>query len=360
VQDQGREIPPITVGIIGGGYGISTLLPAISSISGFNVISIATSSIPNRIYGHGNILSKKIAQSSASKIVKDPHVDLVVIACPPSSHEKYAVAALENGKSVFCEKPGGLNVEATRRISATIAASGKHATIGYQFRFNPLIKWLSKIVSEGSLGKIQRVDIQWETSGATKTPVTSWRNDPVKGGGVLRDFASHIFDYMSVIDPLNFGFQNHNAPSASHNVRSNILQKDIQEIDFNAQFGSAMLNCKVSRKIIDPLGHRINIQGENGAAEVLHKTPFRVTDMSARLWSGINVKERDFTKELNLGRILENQEKYNLDLTQLVVRNFFVEFGLLLRGGTAPNLPNFRQGISNQLCIEEFERALFS
>ena len=360
MQDQGQDIPPVTVGIIGGGYGISTLLPAISSISGFNVTSIARSSDPNRIYHPENTVSKRIALSSASEIIEDPHVDLVVIACPPSSHEKYAVAALENGKSVFCEKPGGLNVEATRRISATIAATGRHATIGYQFRFNPLINWLSKIVSEGSLGKIQQVDIQWETSGATKTPVTSWRNDPVKGGGVLRDFTSHIFDYMSVVDPLNFDFQNQKATSRSHKVRSNVLQTDIQEIDFNAQFGSVSLNCKVSRKITNPLGHKITIRGENGAAEVLHKTPFGVADMSARLWSGMNVKENDCTQELNLDGIVEDLENYNLDVRQLAVRKLFVEFELLLRGGPAPNLPNFRQGVSNQLCIEEVEKALFS
>jgi predicted dehydrogenase len=223
-----------------------------------------------------------------------------------------------------------------------------------------LINWLTKVVSEGSLGKIQQVDIQWETSGATKTPVTSWRNDPAKGGGVLRDFTSHIFDYMSVVDPLNFDFQNLNATSTSHKVRSNVIQTDIQEIDFNAQFASVLLNCKVSRKITNPLGHKIIIRGESGVAEVLHKTPFGVADMSARLWSGMNVKENDCTQELNLDGIVEDLEKYDLDLRQLAVRNLFVEFGLLLRGGPAPNVPNFRQGISNQLCIEEVEKALFS
>jgi predicted dehydrogenase len=360
VRDQGQDIPPVTVGIIGGGYGISTLLPALSSISELDVTSIARSGNSNRIYDRRDIVNSRIVLSSAAEIIENPHVDLVVIACPPSSQEKYAVAALENGKSIFCEKPGGLNVEATRRISATIAATGRHATIGYQFRFNPLIKWLSKIVSEGSLGKIQKVDIQWETSGATKTPVTSWRNDPDKGGGVLRDFTSHIFDYMSVVDPLNFDFHNQNATATSHKVRSNILQTDIQEIDFNAQFGSVLFNCKVSRKITNPLGHKIIIRGENGVAQVLHKTPFGVADMSARFWSGMNVKEDDCTQELNLGGIAEELERYNLDLRQLAVRNLFVEFARLLRGGTVFNLPNFGQGVLNQLYIEEVEKALFS
>ena len=360
MRSEGQEIPPIMVGIIGGGYGISTLLPAITSINEFSVISIASSRNSSSISDRKDLEDKRIALSSASEIIEDPLVDLVVIACPPSSQEKFAVAALEHGKSIFCEKPAGIDLEATRRINATIGATDGNATIGYQFRYDPLIKWLSRKVSEGSLGKIQKVDIQWETSGAAKTPTVSWRNDPGKGGGVLRDFASHIFDYMSVVDPLNFNFKNKNANVLNHEIRSNVLEVDIQEIDFNGLFGSVQFNCRVSRKIAKPLGHKITIQGEKGVAQVIHRTPFGLTDMSARFWEGFSVEGRDCTHELNLREIAGDLEKYNLDLRQLAVRNLFVDYALLLRGGIAPNLPSFVQGISNQQQIEEVEKALFS
>ena len=359
MSSDGSGMPPIVVGIIGGGYGISTLLPALSSLNEFNVISIARSGSSSRIHDRGDLENKKIVFSSPAEIIEDPLVDLVVIASPPSSQEKYAIAALENGKSIFCEKPGGLNVEATRRISAAIDATGGNATIGYQFRYDPLIKWLRTKVAEGSLGKIQKVEVQWETSGAAKTPTTSWRNDPDKGGGVLRDFASHIFDYMSVVDPINFNSYNKNAIATNHWIKSNISQSDIQEINFSALFGSVQFNCKVSRKVTNPMGHKISIQGENGAAQVIHKTPFGLTDMSARLSAGLAVKEEDCTQELNLSGIGEDLERYKLDLRQLAVRNLFTEFAFLLRGGTESNLPNFTQGISNQLHIEEAEKALF-
>ena len=358
---EGQEIPPIKVGIIGGGYGISTLLPAISSISEFDVTSIARSGHASRTYDGGDLENSKIVFLSAAEIIEDPHVDLVVIACPPSAQEKYAIAALENRKSIFCEKPGGLNVEATRRISAKIAATGGRAIIGYQFRYEPLIKWLSKIVSEGGLGKIQKIDISWETSGAANTPVNSWRNNPEMGGGVLRDFTSHIFDYMGIIDPFNFGLYSEDKRTyTNHNVKRNISQIDFQEIDFSAQFGSAQFRCKVSRKITDPLGHKITIQGENGVAEAIHRSPFGLTDMSARFWLDSNVEVEDRTYELSLAAIAEDLEKYKLDLRQLAARNLFVEFALLLRGGTALNLPDFGHGISNQLYIEDVEKALFS
>jgi predicted dehydrogenase len=360
MRSDSQEKPPIVVGIIGGGYGISTLLPVISSLNEFNVVSIARSGSSDRIYDRGDLEFENIVFSSADEIIKHPLVDLVVIACPPSSQEKYAVAALESGKSIFCEKPGGLNVESTKRISAAIAATGGNATMGYQFRYDPLIQWLCTRVTEGDLGRIQKVDIRWETSGASKTPVTSWRNDPNKGGGVLRDFACHIFDYMSVVDPLNFNFDEQSADARSHKIKSNILQTDIQEIDFSAEFGSVKFNCKVSRKITNPLGHKITIQGENGLAQVVHRAPFGLNDMSAAFLSGINAAEEDCTQELDLRTIAENLEKYKMDLRQLSVRNLFADFALALRGGIVCNLPNFEQGIINQLYVEEVERALFS
>jgi predicted dehydrogenase len=360
MPSKGQKIPPIVVGIIGGGYGISTLLPAIASINDFSVRYIARSRNSNTISDHEDLKNKGILFLSASEIIEDPLVDLVVIACPPKSQEKFAIAALENGKSIFCEKPAGLDLESTKRINATIDSTGGYATIGYQFRYDPLIKWLSSKVSEGSLGKILKVDIEWETSGAMKTPTTSWRNNPEKGGGVLRDFASHIFDYMSVVDPLNFNFHDKNSYNSNHAISSNVLETDIQEIDFNALYGSVKLNCRVSRKIAKPLGHKITIQGDKGVAQVVHKNPFGLTDMSAEFWEGSNVEEKDCTQELNLSAIAEDLEKYNLDLRQLAVRNLFVDLAFLLRGGIAPNLPNFIQGISNQLQIEKVEKALFS
>jgi predicted dehydrogenase len=360
MRNEVQKNPPIVVGIIGGGYGISTLLPAIASISDFSITSIATSRNSSSISDGKDLENKDILISSADEIIKDPHVDLVVIACPPSYQEKFAVAALENGKSIFCEKPGGLDLEATKRINATLHATGGHATIGYQFRYDPLIKWLCAKVAGGDLGKIQKVDISWETSGAAKTPSTSWRNDPEKGGGVLRDFASHVFDYMSVVDPLNFNFQIKETSILNHKIRSKILEVDIQEIDFEALFGTVQFNCRVSRKIANPLGHRITIQGEQGVGQVVHRNPFRLNDMSARFWEDLNDVGRDCTQELNLGAIDEDLKKYNLDLRQLAVRNLFVDFVYLLRGGDAPNLPSFDHGILNQMRVEEVGKVLFS
>lgn len=354
-----QRVQPFGVGIIGGGYGISTLLPAIKSINEFNVHSIARSQKSSSDHGFIDLENKGIACASASEIIRDPLVDLVVIACPPDSQEKYAVAALENGKSIFCEKPAGLDVDASRRIGKTVVATEGIATIGYQFRYDPLIKWLCMKVSEGGLGKILNIDVQWETSGATKSSSATWRSDLKRGGGVLRDFAVHVFDYVSIIEPAYFNNLITDKDNSGCIIKSNRLEKDIQDVDFEVFFDSVHFNCRVSRKIVNPLGHKIRIEGENGVAQVLHKTPFGIGDLSARYWSKEG-KERNCTDQLGLVDAAFEMEKFQLDLRQLAVRKLFVDLATQLGGGFAPNLPNFSQGIANQYLVERIQRAIFT
>lgn len=350
---------PIRVGIIGGGYGISTLLPAISTLKEFQVYSLARSGNSGRKLERSGSAFQSLSIMSANEIIRDTTIDLVVIACPPVVQEKYAIEALKSGKSIFCEKPGGLNVEATRRIISVVNQTKGYATIGYQFRYDPLINWLTKRVTNGSIGKVRKIDIQWETSGAAKTPVTSWRNNLEAGGGVLRDFASHIFDYLSVIDQSDFKLIDTNYVSIGRNIRSNIQRNDIQEIDFSAQYGEVQLNCKVSRKANNPLGHQIAIEGERGNIRILHKTPFGVKDMSARFWSNAESTGVDCAEELGLGKIAKDLERYGLDLRQLAVRRLFLEFALIFNVGAVSNLPGFGQALSNQLYVEEVQNALY-
>ena len=360
METKSQKLPQILVGIIGGGYGVSTLLPAISTINEFRVVSVALSGNSISRTEHKDLVGSGVLQVSASEIIEDPLVNMVVIASPPSTQEKFAIAALENGKSIFCEKPAGLDVHATRRIHAAVNATGGFATIGYQFRYDPLIKWLGMKVFEGSLGKIHKVDVQWETSGAINTSMNSWRNDPRKGGGVLRDFASHIFDYMSVVDPSNFKIQDIRPNHLNYGFRGNNLKNDLQDIDFQGLIGSVEFHCRVSRRIPHPLGHKITIEAENGIVQVVHKTPYGINDMFAKHNLGVDHGEIDCTQELDLESITSQMEKYKLDLRQLAVRNLFLDFAILLHGGTAPNLPDFVHGISNQMYVQEVEKALFS
>src|SRR5580658_3719907 len=52
------------------------------------------------------------------EIVESPLIDIVDISTPTDSHAEIAIAALKNGKHVFCEKPLGMNLKQCEQMAA--------------------------------------------------------------------------------------------------------------------------------------------------------------------------------------------------------------------------------------------------
>jgi len=125
--------------------------------------------------------------------VSDPAVDLVAIATPNSLHAPIALAAIEAGKSVYCEKPlaGSLDeahamVEAARRRSCVTA-------VGYTYLYNPMIQVARDIIKDGTIGRVTAFrGIHAEDFMASADAPFSWRCEVSEGGGALADLGSHM------------------------------------------------------------------------------------------------------------------------------------------------------------------------
>ena len=76
-------------------------------------------------------------------------VDAVAITSPDFVHEEHAVAALEAGKHVFCEKPLAITTEGCDRILRTWKASGKRLMVGFNMRYMPVFRVMKEIVDSG-------------------------------------------------------------------------------------------------------------------------------------------------------------------------------------------------------------------
>ena len=63
-------------------------------------------------------------------LIADPAVDLVAITTPNRLHRDMAVAALEAGKHVYCEKPLATPLEHAEEMAATAEAAGTVALVG--------------------------------------------------------------------------------------------------------------------------------------------------------------------------------------------------------------------------------------
>ena len=348
---------PISVGIIGAGYGLTSLLPVLELLPDYKVICVATK--------HGITENSSIEASPSNKVlfttpkdlIRNSELELVLITSPPSTHEEYAIAALAAGKNIYCEKPVGLNFASTMRILQASKQSRKICTVGYQFRFDPMIMWLKQQILSDELGEVIRVEVQWETSGASRTPAESWRNKLNLGGGVLRDFGSHVFDYLSFIDATN-NLQRHSEGEEPHNFKSNIAGRDIQDVNFSGVFGGIEFNCIISRTRAEPIGHDIRIIGTKGEAHARHSSPFGLKELTLEVLKG-DGNGKCFTPDEVATHKVPGFALNQLDSRQLASTQLFLNLAHAIRGTSNKSLPALEDALFSQNLVDEAESALF-
>ncbi|RYE83353.1 MAG: Gfo/Idh/MocA family oxidoreductase, partial [Hyphomicrobiales bacterium] len=66
-------------------------------------------------------------------LIADPEVEVVSVTTPNAFHAEMAIAALEAGKHVWCEKPMAVALQDAERMAAAAARSGKVAVLGYNY-----------------------------------------------------------------------------------------------------------------------------------------------------------------------------------------------------------------------------------
>ena len=85
-------------------------------------------------------------------LLSDPSIDLVSVTSPNGKHREMAVAALEAGKHVWCEKPMALTLEDARAMVEAAARSGKATALGYGYLQNPLLQEARRLIAGGAIG----------------------------------------------------------------------------------------------------------------------------------------------------------------------------------------------------------------
>ncbi len=117
--------------------------------------------------------------------------DAVVIATPNALHAEQAIAALEKGKAVFCQKPLGRNAEETKAVIQKAFEKNKLIEVDFSYRYTCFSK-IYELIKENKLGKIFAVDLVFHNAYG---PGKKWFFDPhLSGGGCLIDLGVHLID----------------------------------------------------------------------------------------------------------------------------------------------------------------------
>lgn len=126
-------------------------------------------------------------------LLKDPGVQIVVIATPPFSHFEIGKAALSAGKHVFFEKPGSLSPEDMGKLISLAEERQRKASIDFVMRRNPLYFILKQLCKNGTFGLAERAFLE-NYAHDDSLPPEHWFWDYEKSGGIWVEHGVHFFD----------------------------------------------------------------------------------------------------------------------------------------------------------------------
>jgi predicted dehydrogenase len=122
-------------------------------------------------------------------------IDVVTIATPNSLHEPIAVAALQTGKHVLCEKPLALSLAGAKRMAAVAETAHRLTAVNYRYRWVPAARYLKELLDAGEVGEVRQIFMNYFNAlvADPSTPL-QWRQTRAEGGGNLADIGSHLID----------------------------------------------------------------------------------------------------------------------------------------------------------------------
>ncbi len=144
------------------------------------------------------------ATSDWRALVRDAQIDIVSITTPNQFHAEMAIAALESGKHVWCEKPMATSLADATRMRDAARASGKVAVLGYNYIQNPVMRLMHKLIAEGAIGDVTHVRVEMdEDFMADASAPFSLRNERASGYGAADDFMVHELSLIwSLVGPV--------------------------------------------------------------------------------------------------------------------------------------------------------------
>jgi predicted dehydrogenase len=134
---------------------------------------------------------------SYAAVLADPDIDAVVLATPHSQHTDQIIAAAQAGKPVFTEKPLGLTAADSARAVAACAERGVTVAVGYNWRYQPALQEIRRMLDDGRLGRLLHVEGNFCGPSAYRFPRGHWRHDRDEApAGGMTGRGVHVVDAM--------------------------------------------------------------------------------------------------------------------------------------------------------------------
>ena len=137
---------------------------------------------------------------------RDDGIDAVAICTPNWTHYEIAMAFLEAGIDVICDKPLCNELDEARKLLEKQAESGLVLAVTYPYAFHPMVRQAREMVAAGAIGRLRQVMVEYVQEQAALPPdptarKTQWRSEKSRVGraAVTGDIGTHALHLLEFV-----------------------------------------------------------------------------------------------------------------------------------------------------------------
>ncbi len=182
------------LGFVGAGWIGKLRLDAVAAAGAGDVVAVCDAAPERARAAAAEHAGAVVADSFDEMLARagELRLDGVVIATPNALHAPEAIAALEAGLAVFCQKPLALNAAEAQAIVDAARGADRLLGVDYSYRHTDGMAELHRMAHAGELGRIFSVESVFHNAYG---PDKAWCHDPaLAGGGALMDLGVHVID----------------------------------------------------------------------------------------------------------------------------------------------------------------------
>jgi len=180
------------LGFLGVGWIGRDRLKRVAAAKAAEIAAIADTSPENE--AQARQLAPGAAVAGDLETLLDMGLDGIVIATPSALHAGQAIAALEAGCAVFCQKPVGRTTSETAAVIDAARRAGKPFGVDMSYRGAKALQAVRAALKAGEAGNIFAADLVFHNAYG---PDKNWaRDERLAGGGCVIDLGVHLVDAL--------------------------------------------------------------------------------------------------------------------------------------------------------------------
>ncbi|MCB0005194.1 MAG: Gfo/Idh/MocA family oxidoreductase [Anaerolineales bacterium] len=182
----------LKVGIIGTGGIVRTHMPGWAESPHAEVVA-ASDINGEALRRFGEAFDISNLTETPADLINNPDIDIIDICVPNNFHAPLAIAALNAGKHVLCEKPLAPTPKLVQDMIDARDASGKLLMTGQHFRFTGTARALKAEIDQGTLGDVYHAR-SWMLRRGFSPYTAGFVSKEQSAGGACIDIGVHILD----------------------------------------------------------------------------------------------------------------------------------------------------------------------